>query len=127
MKKWKIAIMGCGMIAQDIYIPQIKGMIKAEVAAVCDINAERAKQCAERFQIPEWYSDYDEMLEKCTFDILMDTASIPAHHEINMKALKAGKHLYSQKPVGLSVEQVTEQIEAAKEAKVKYSASPIHL
>ena len=119
MKKWKIAIMGCGMIAQDIYIPQIKKMPKAELAAVCDINAARAKECAEKFAIPQWYSDYDELLEKCEFDILMDIASIPAHHEINMKALKAGKHLYSQKPVGLSVEQVTEQIEAAKEAHVK--------
>ena len=43
MKKWKIAIMGCGMIAQDIYIPQIKKMPKAELAAVCDINAALAK------------------------------------------------------------------------------------
>lgn len=44
-----------------------------------------------------------------------------------MKALRAGKHLYSQKPVGLTVEEVTEQIEAAKAAGVKYTASPIHM
>lgn len=91
MKKWKIAIMGCGMIAQDIYIPQIKKMPKAELAAVCDINAARAKECAEKFAIPQWYSDYDELLEKCEFDILMDIASIPAHHEINMKAAESRK------------------------------------
>lgn len=127
MKRWKVAIMGCGMIAQDIYIPQLRDIPKAELAAVCDINPERARECAEKFQVPNWYSDYDELLANCEFDILMDTASIPAHHEINMKALKAGKHLYSQKPAGLTVEQVTEQIEAAKEAKVKFSASPIHM
>ncbi len=66
------------------------------------------------------------MLANCNFDILMDTASIPDHHELNMKALRAGKHLYSQKPVGLTVDQVNEQIAAAQTAGVKFAASPIH-
>ena len=127
MRKWKVAIMGCGMIAQEIYIPQMRRIEKAELVAVCDINADRAKEVAEKFHVPQWYGGIDELLEKCEFDILMDTASIQAHHEINMKALRAGKHLYSQKPIALTVEEVTEQIEAAKAANVKFSASPIHM
>lgn len=97
------------------------------MVAVCDIIPERAKDYAEKFNVPAWYTCIDELLEKCDFEILMNTTSIPAHHEINMKALKAGKHLYSQKPVGLTVAEVTEQIEAAKAAGVKYAASPIHM
>ena len=93
----------------------------------CDIIPERAKGYAEKFNVPAWYTSIDELLEKCSFEILMNTTSIPAHQEINMKALRAGKHLYSQKPVGLTVEQVTEQMEAAKASGVKYSASPIHM
>ena len=127
MKKWKVAIIGCGMIAQEIYIPQMSHIEKAELVAVCDINADRAKEVAEKFHVPQWYGGMDELLEKCEFDILMDTASIQAHHEINMKALKAGKHLYSQKPIALMVDEVTEQIEATKQANVKFSASPIHM
>lgn len=126
MKTWKVALIGCGSIAEGIYIPQMKHIPRTELVAVCDILPERAKDYAQRFNVPAWYGSIDELLEKCDFDILMDTASIPAHHEINMKALKAGKHLYSQKPVGLTVEQVTEQIEAAKEAGVTFAASPIH-
>jgi len=57
----------------------------------------------------------------------MNITSIPLHHEINMKALNAGKHLYSQKPIALTVEEATAQIEAARKANVKYSASPIHM
>lgn len=125
-KTWKIALIGCGSIAEGIYIPQMKNIPNTELVAVCDIIPERAEEYAERFKVPAWYKNIDELLEKCEFDILMDTASIPAHHEINMKALKAGKHLYSQKPVGLTVEQVTEQIEAAEAAGVKFAASPIH-
>lgn len=125
-KKWKVALVGCGSIAEGIYLPQMKTFPNVEVVAVCDIVPERAEEYAQRFGVPEWYPNIDELLAKCDFEILMDTASIPAHHELNMKALKAGKHLYSQKPVGLTVEQVTEQIQAAKAAGVKFAASAIH-
>lgn len=127
MKKWKVALIGCGSIADNTYLPRIKDIPEADMVAVCDIIPERAKDYAEKFNVPAWYTSIDELLEKCDFEILMNTTSIPAHHEINMKALKAGKHLYSQKPVGLTVAEVTEQIEAAKAAGVKYAASPIHM
>ena len=126
MKTWKVALIGCGSIAESIYIPQMAHIPQTELVAVCDIIPERAQKYAERFHVPQWYPNIDELLAHCDFDILMDTASIPAHHEINMKALQAGKHLYSQKPVGLTVEQVTEQMEAAQKAGVKFAASPIH-
>jgi len=127
MGKWKVALIGCGMIAEGIYIPEMRNIPEAELVAVCDILPARAKEYAERFNVPAWYSNIDELLEKCDFDILMNVTSIPSHHALNMKALKAGKHLYSQKPVGLTVAEVTEQIETAKAAGVKYSASPIHM
>lgn len=127
MKKWKVALIGCGMIADTIYIPEMKRIPNAELVAVCDIVPERAERYAQKFNVPYWYVGIDALLNECDFDILMHTTSIHAHHEINMKALKAGKHLYSQKPVGLTVEEVTMQIEAAKKAGVKFSASPIHM
>ena len=108
MKKWKVALIGCGSIADNTYLPRIKDIPEAEMVAVCDIIPERAKDYAEKFNVPAWYTSIDELLEKCDFEILMNTTSIPAHHEINMKALNAGKHLYSQKPVGLTVAEVTE-------------------
>lgn len=125
-KKWKVALVGCGSIAGAIYLPQLKTFPNVEVVAVCDIVPERAKAYAERFGVREWYPNIDELLEKCDFEILMDTASIPAHHELNMKAIKAGKHLYSQKPIAMTVEKVTEQIEAAEAAGVKFAAAAIH-
>lgn len=126
MKKWKVALVGCGDIAGSIYIPQMAGFPNVELVAVCDIIPERAQEYAQRFHVPAWYPNIDALLAGCDFDILMDTASIPAHHELNMKALQAGKHLYSQKPVGLTVEQVSQQIAAAQAAGVKFAASPIH-
>lgn len=127
MKTWKIGLAGCGAIAGGTYLPYINRFPNMEVVAVCDIMPERAQAYAEQFGVPNWFGSVDEMLSKCDFDIVMDTATIQSHFDINMAALRAGKHLYSQKPVGLTVEQVTEMIDAAKGANVKFSASPIHM
>lgn len=127
MKTWKIALAGCGDIAENLYLPQMGRNRRAELAAVCDPKPERAALFREKFGVPRSYSSVEELLEKEDFDILMDTASIPAHHDINMKALRGGKHLYSQKPIALTVEEASEQIEAAGKRGLKFSASPIHM
>ena len=126
MKTWKVAIIGCGNFTGGQYLPDIHKIRGAELVAVCDIIPERAQAYAARAGISQWYTSIDELLEKCDFDILMDATSIPAHHEINMKAILAGKHLFSQKPAGLTVEAVTEQIEAAKKMGVTINAAPVH-
>ena len=126
MKTWKVAIIGCGNFTGGQYLPDIHKIRGAELVAVCDIIPERAQAYAARAGISQWYTSIDELLEKCDFDILMDATSIPAHHEINMKAILAGKHLFSKKPAGLTVEAVTEQIEAAKKMGVTINAAPVH-
>lgn len=127
MKKWKIGLVGCGTIAYYNYLPEIQEMTNAEVVAVCDILSERAKRYAEEFKIKEWYQNIDEMLEKSNFEILVDTATIPAHFEINLKALQAGRHLYSQKPITVTTKECEILINEAKKRNLKISASPIHM
>ena len=78
------------------------------------------------YNIPNAYHDVYELIEKCDFDIVIDAASIQAHHEINMAVLNAKKHLISQKPAAPTVEQLTEQIETAKQNKVKFVCVPVH-
>ena len=125
-KKWKVAVVGCGMFATAQYLPNIAKEANAECVAVCDIIPERAESVAKRFGVAEWYPNIYEMLEKCDFDIAIDAASIQAHHEINMAMLSAGKHLISQKPAAPSVAMLTEQIELAREKGVKFVCVPIH-
>ena len=47
MKKWKVALIGCGSIADNTYLPRIKDIPEADMVAVCDIIPERAKDYAE--------------------------------------------------------------------------------
>lgn len=125
-KKWKVAVIGCGMFAHAQYLPNIEKEANAECVAAVDIVYSRAVEACEKYNIPNAYKSVYELLEKCDFDIAIDVASIQAHHEINMAVLAAKKHLISQKPAAPTVEELTEQIELAKEKNVKFVCVPIH-
>ena len=127
MKTWKIAIVGCGAIAEGVYMAEMPRNEHAEVVACCDLKPDRVEVFQRKFGIPRGYTHIDQLLADGDFDIVLDTASIPNHYELNMQILGAGKHLYSQKPMGLTVQEADDMIAAAKAAGVKFSASPIHM
>ena len=123
---WKVAVVGCGAFANWQYLPNIRKEANADIVAAVDIIPERAQKACEEYNIPNWYENVYELIEKCDFDIAIDAASIQAHHEINMAVLKAGKHLISQKPAAPTVAMLNEQIDAAKKSGVKFVCVPIH-
>ena len=130
MKKdtpWKVAVVGCGSFATGQYLPNISKTANAVLTAVCDIRTDVAEAACKRFGAKEWYGSVEELVEKGDFDIAIDAASIPAHDHINKTILSAGKHLFSQKPAALTVEDLTEQIEIAKKNHVKFGCVPIHM
>lgn len=126
MKVWGVGVAGCGNIAETVYIPQMERIPNARLVAVYDKVVERAKQLAEKFGIDRWYGDVDEFLADANVELVMSVGAIQGRHELNMKILKADKHLYSQKPFAPSVEAATEQIEEAKKRGLKLSTAPVH-
>ncbi|MGI5916390.1 MAG: Gfo/Idh/MocA family protein [Anaerolineae bacterium] len=127
MSKLRVALVGTGTIARGHYIPQIQDMDHAELVAVCDAVPSLAHAAAADFGIPHVFCDVDEMLAGIDFDVLVNTTAIQAHFPINLKALQAGKHIYSQKPLTTTVEEATILIDTAREKGLKISASPIHM
>ena len=126
-KVWKVAVVGCGSFANGQYLPNISKEASAVCVATADIVEERAVAACEKYGIPHHYASVHELLEKCPeVEIIIDAASIQAHHEINMAALSHGKHLISQKPAAPTVEMMTEQIELAKKMGVQFVCAPIH-
>jgi len=90
---------------------------EAELKAVCDLRADRAKGIAEKYGADEWYSDYNKLLERD--DIAAVSIATPdfAHTDIILAALKAGKHVLVEKPLATSVEDCEKVISAAKAIK----------
>ena len=125
-KTWKVAVIGCGGFSHGQYLPYIRKEANADIVAVVDTNEENAKRACEEFQVPAYYTNVDDLIANCDFDIAIDAAIIQEHHNINMKILQAGKHLISQKTAAPTVEMLTEQIEMAKKMNVKFACVPVH-
>ena len=125
-KKWKVALVGLGNWAETVYLPQMKRIENAELVCLCTRNEERLNMISDKYGVAQRFTDWHKMIEEGEFDILMNITPIAMHHEINMAALNAGKHVYSQKPFAQNVHDATLQIEAAEKNNVKFSTSPIH-
>jgi predicted dehydrogenase len=122
-RKIHVGIIGCGSVSWK-YIPEIQSKPYFEIVSACDIIPSRAKVRAEEYKIPHVYSHIDEMLAGVEFDFLVNTTSMPSHYEVNKRALQAGKHVWSEKPLADSVSNGRELIELAKKNKLGFWAAP---
>jgi predicted dehydrogenase len=123
VNKVKIGILGYGVIASRVYVPGISKMPKAEMVAVCDLIEERARDASARYNIPQVYTNIDDMLAKSGIDLMVNLTHIQAHFGTNLKALQAGKHVYSEKIFAGNPEEATVLIEEAKKHHVKLGAA----
>lgn len=123
MEKVKVGLVGCGVIANGSYGPGIKALAKAEFVAVCDSVPGRAASLAAKLGVPQVYTDLDEMLARSGIDLLVDTTNIQSHYEVNLKALRAGKHVYSEKSMAGSVAEATHLIDEARQRSLKLGAA----
>ena len=119
MKKLRIAMIGCGNIAND-HLNAYKKVPEAEIVAACDINAARMKKTCDIFEIPEEhrYTSVEEMLEKEQGNL--DAADVCVwninHAPCAIAALNAGLHVLCEKPMAYSAEQAEEMKAAADKA-----------
>jgi UDP-N-acetyl-2-amino-2-deoxyglucuronate dehydrogenase len=107
------ALLGCGRIGNR-HAEHIHKLGK--LTAVCDIDEEKGKQLADKYNVP-FYSSIDELLakEKTTQVISVCTPN-GLHAEHSIKALKAGYHVVCEKPMALNVRDCGEMINAAEKA-----------
>jgi predicted dehydrogenase len=100
----KLALLGCGDVAQRDYLPESHRLAgRAEWVAVCGRSSERARDVAARYGIPAWYTSYQQMLAESGADAVVNLTPIQAHTTTTLAALQAGKHVYSEKPAATSL------------------------
>ncbi len=112
--KLKVAAVGCGgigLLHQRGYL-QHQG---AELVAVCDIDVNKAKNRAESLGIPNWYPSIKEMLESEECDLVDVVTADHLHFEPVMECLEAGKHVISEKPLSLYIDEAEQMVEKAEE------------
>lgn len=125
MSKLKLALLGCGDVAQRDYLPELRRLDgRVEVVAVCGRTEQRARVVAAQYGVPSWYTDYRRMLAETDADAVVNLTPIQLHHETNLQALEAGKHLYTEKPVAATVAEAAQLRDEARRRKLKLVCAP---
>ncbi len=111
MSKIKVALVGCGSISHS-HFPVYKSLEDVELVACADINFKRAKDAAEKYDIPHAYRNVKELLEKCDVDAV-DVCTWPAAHgPVTIAAANAGKHVICEKPTSHNLKSALAMREA---------------
>ena len=98
-KKLKVAIIGCGSVSNR-YIPHLQTSSLIEIVSLCDIKYDRAIAQNKQYNVnAATYPHIDKMLAGVPFDMMVTTTDMQVHGDLNKKALMAGKHVWSEKPM----------------------------
>ncbi len=112
MKKLRVGVIGVGNISKH----HINGYIKnpnVELCAFCDINKEQLEKMGKTYNVDHLYTDVDEMLAKENLDGVSVCTWNIAHSTSAIKALNAGVHVFTEKPMAINLEEAKKMKEAA--------------
>ena len=105
MKKVKVGIAGLGRLGK-VHANNIAFKIpNAELTAACSIMPAELEYAKKELGVQDVYSDYREMLEKADIDAVAIVTTSGEHCWQIAAALDAGKHVFSDKPLGVTVEE----------------------
>ncbi|HEY7302961.1 MAG TPA: Gfo/Idh/MocA family oxidoreductase [Bryobacteraceae bacterium] len=114
----KVAIVGCGKIADD-HACQLQRIPNCRIVAVCDREPLMARQLYERFPVKEYFSDLAEMLRVATPDVVHVTTPPQSHFAIARLCLENNCHVYVEKPFTLYASEARQLIALANERRLK--------
>lgn len=109
-----IAVIGCGRIAQNAHFPALSKLEGVRIKYACDIILDKAKNIKEKYPaIEQITDDYKVVLADSEVEAVWVLTPNFSHYTVTMDALRAGKHVFCEKPVTVNYEL---SLEMAKEA-----------
>ena len=119
MRKVKWGVIGCGGIADRRTLPGMMLADNAECVAVMDASLEVAQRVKEKYGAKYAFNNYEELLSLFEVEAVYIASPVFAHKEQALAAARAGKHILIEKPIGLSLDESYEIIDACESAGVK--------
>ena len=110
-KKVRLGVAGTGIWGR-MHVRAYKQHASAELVAICDLNEDRARETAKEFDIPQYFSNVDDMLDAGLNGISVATPDT-AHAEIVIKSAAKGVHVLVEKPLATTIEECQQMIAAA--------------
>jgi predicted dehydrogenase len=114
-KKLRVAIIGCGGIAQT-HLGIFQKLPEVEIVAGCDIDPRRLEIMKDKWGVSQLYADWKEMLRKVKPDAVDVCTPNGVHAPAAIDASKSGAHVLVEKPMAMTPKQCQQMIDAAKGA-----------
>ena len=95
-------------------------IIGAKVVAVVAYHQDSAMKAAEEYGTKNWYTDHEEALKQKDVDAIVISTPTFTHAKITIDAAEAGKHVFCEKPMTLTLKEADEMIAAARKAGIKF-------
>jgi len=121
----RIGIIGCGNIS-GTYLKNLTELFsdRIEIAGICDLIPEKEQSRAKQYGISKIYEDCNELFADPTVDIVMNLTRPIEHFNISVAALNSGKHVYTEKPLGVSFDEGMKLRNLAKSKKLLIGGAP---
>lgn len=111
-------IIGCGVIA-PWHARAVQNLPNAELIAVCDVLPEKAEKLKTDFGAQYAYTDYRDLIARDDIDIVSICVPSGLHAAVGIDAAKAGKHIMSEKPLDVTLENIDNLIKTCRDEDVK--------
>jgi len=122
--KMKVAMIGVGSIS-GIYLENIARIFKGvELIGVCDLVPERAVAAREKYGIPKLYGTMHDAFGDPEVDIILNLTRPHEHFDVSYAALAAGKHVYTEKPLGATLDEGRKLCALAREKGLTIAGAP---
>jgi len=112
-RKLRCLVIGAGAFAEACHLPGLQAHPGAEVVALCSRRRERAEALAARFGVPRVETDLAAAIARDEVDAVSICTPNDAHREAALLAFAHGKHVFCEKPLGLTVVEAEEMTRAA--------------
>lgn len=123
MKKVKVGVVGCGMISKR-YLDQMKTFAILEVAACADLDQALAQKYAQDAGAQCKACTLEAMLADESIELVVNLTTPAVHAKVSLAALNAGKHVYTEKPLGINREEGKQILKAAKSNRRRVGCAP---
>lgn len=118
----RVGVIGTGAVS-GAYLSMARNFPAIEIAALADIDADKAHAKAAEFNIAQ-VASVDDLLKDQSIHIILNLTIPRAHAEISLRALESGKHIFSEKPLAISVPEGRQIISLAKSRNLRVGCAP---
>jgi predicted dehydrogenase len=120
-----VALIGCGFVA-DYYVRTLENHPSLKILGVMDRDSARTEHFSQFHKLPK-YPSLEAVLADERVQIVINLTNPRSHYEVSKAALLAGKHVYSEKPLGMTFEEAKELVELAESKQLEISGAPCSL